>query len=161
MSTEEAAVEPRHVIKRFGSRPVLDDVSLTVAPGRSVCIRGRSGTGKSVALKHVVGLLKPDVGQVLIEGEDITRMSSRELSRVRRRIGFRFQGAALFDSISVGENVAFPLQRHTAMDRAAIRARVDDLSQRSSDCLRCSARQASLTEPASSGRAGRATDRNR
>jgi phospholipid/cholesterol/gamma-HCH transport system ATP-binding protein len=96
MSTEEAAVEPRHVIKRFGSRPVLDDVSLTVAPGRSVCIRGRSGTGKSVALKHVVGLLKPDVGQVLIEGEDITRMSSRELSRVRRRIGFRFQGAALF-----------------------------------------------------------------
>jgi phospholipid/cholesterol/gamma-HCH transport system ATP-binding protein len=127
MSTEEAAVELRHVTKRFGSRPVLDDVSLTVAPGRSVCILGRTGTGKSVALKHVVGLLKPDVGQVLIEGEDITRMSSRELSRVRRRIGFLFQGAALFDSISVGENVAFPLQRHTAIDRAALRARVDDL----------------------------------
>lgn len=127
MSTEKAAVELRHVTKRFGSRPVLDDVSLTVAPGRSVCILGRSGTGKSVALKHVVGLLKPDVGQVLIEGEDITRMSSRELSRVRRRIGFLFQSAALFDSISVGENVAFPLQRHTAMDRAAIRARVDEL----------------------------------
>jgi len=125
--SDAAAVELRHVTKRFGSRQVLDDISLAVAAGRSVCILGRSGTGKSVALKHMVGLLRPDAGQVLIEGEDITDMNSRELSRVRRRIGFLFQNAALFDSISVGGNVAFPLQRHTALDRAAIRARVGEL----------------------------------
>jgi phospholipid/cholesterol/gamma-HCH transport system ATP-binding protein len=106
---------------------VLDDVSLSVTPGRSICILGRSGTGKSVALKHIVGLLRPDAGQVLVEGEDITHMSSRELSRVRRRIGFLFQNAALFDSLTVGDNIAFPLRRHTAMDRSAIRARVDEL----------------------------------
>jgi phospholipid/cholesterol/gamma-HCH transport system ATP-binding protein len=125
--SEAAAVELRHVTKRFGPHVVLDDVSLTVAPGRSVCILGKSGTGKSVALKHMVGLLQPDAGQVLIEGEDITGMNSRELSRVRRRIGFLFQNAALFDSITVGDNVAFPLQRHTAMDRAAVRDRVKAL----------------------------------
>jgi phospholipid/cholesterol/gamma-HCH transport system ATP-binding protein len=78
-------------------------------------------------LKHIVGLLQPDAGQVLVEGEDITRMGSRELSRVRQRIGFLFQNAALFDSISVGDNIAFPLRRHTAMDRTAIRSRVDEL----------------------------------
>jgi phospholipid/cholesterol/gamma-HCH transport system ATP-binding protein len=126
-ASEAAAVELRHVTKRFGPHVVLDDVSLTVAPGRSVCILGKSGTGKSVALKHMVGLLQPDAGQVLIEGEDITGMGSRELSRVRRRIGFLFQNAALFDSITVGDNVAFPLQRHTAMDRAAVRDRVTAL----------------------------------
>jgi phospholipid/cholesterol/gamma-HCH transport system ATP-binding protein len=126
-ASETAAVELRHVTKRFDSRAVLDDVSLKVAPGSSICILGRSGTGKSVALKHIVGLLRPDAGQVLVEGEDITGMNSRELSRVRQRIGFLFQSAALFDSISVGNNVAFPLQRHTAMDRAAIRARVNEL----------------------------------
>jgi phospholipid/cholesterol/gamma-HCH transport system ATP-binding protein len=115
------------VTKRFDTRAVLDDVSLSVTPGRSICILGRSGTGKSVALKHIVGLLRPDAGQVLVEGEDITHMSSRELSRVRRRIGFLFQNAALFDSLTVGDNIAFPLRRHTAMDRSAIRARVDEL----------------------------------
>ena len=125
--SDRPAVELRHVTKRFDTRTVLDDVSLSVTPGRSMCILGRSGTGKSVALKHIVGLLRPDAGQVLVEGEDITHMSSGELSRVRRRIGFLFQNAALFDSISVGDNVAFPLRRHTAMDRGAIRARVDQL----------------------------------
>lgn len=122
-----AAVELRHVTKRFGPHVVLDDVSFAVAPGRSVCIIGRSGTGKSVALKHMVGLLQPDAGQVLIEGSDIACLDSRALSRVRRRIGFLFQNAALFDSITVGENVAFPLRRHTAMDRAAVRDRVEAL----------------------------------
>ena len=127
MSPSEVAVELRHVTKRFGPHVVLDNVSLTVAPGRSVCILGRSGTGKSVALKHMVGLLQPDAGQVLIEGTDIAGLNSGELSHVRRRIGFLFQNAALFDSITVGENVAFPLQRHTAMDRAAVRDRVNAL----------------------------------
>jgi len=102
-------------------------VSLVVPTGQSLGILGRSGTGKSVALKHIVGLIRPDVGQVLVQGEDITTMSSRELARVRRRIGFLFQNAALFDSISVGENVAFPLRRHTELDEDAVRIRVRQL----------------------------------
>jgi len=125
--TSAPAVELRHVTKRFNGRPVLDGVSIEVPRGRSVCILGRSGTGKSVALKHIVGLMSPDEGQVLIEGEDIAGLRSRDMTRVRRRIGFLFQNAALFDSISVGENVAFPLRRHTDFDRAAVRQRVDQL----------------------------------
>ena len=121
------AVELRHVSKAFGTRRVLDDVSLTVPSGRGFCILGRSGTGKSVTLKSIVGLIKPDAGGVLVEGEDITSMSSRELSRVRRRIGFLFQNAALFDSITVGENVAFPLRRHTDFSDDEIRARAGRL----------------------------------
>ena len=109
MATSTPAVELRHITKSFGNRRVLDDVSLSVEAGRSICILGRSGTGKSVALKHIVGLIRPDAGSVLIEGEDITRLTGRELSRTRRRIGFLFQSAALFDSIRVGANVEFPL----------------------------------------------------
>lgn len=124
MDGQAAAIELRRVSKSFGRRRVLDGVSLAVPCGHGVCILGRSGTGKSVTLKHVVGLIKPDSGQVLVEGEDITAMSSRELSRVRRRVGFLFQNAALFDSISVGENVAFPLRRHTDLPDREIRSRV-------------------------------------
>lgn len=113
--------------KAFAARRVLHDVSLVVPAGRGICVLGRSGTGKSVTLKHVVGLIKPDAGQVLVEGEDITRMTSRELSRIRRRIGFLFQNAALFDSISVGDNVAFPLRRHTDLTSAQIRTRASEL----------------------------------
>ncbi len=124
---ETPAVELRHVSKSFGSRCVLDDVSLSVGAGRSVCILGRSGSGKSVALKHIVGLIHPDGGSVLIEGQDITRLTSRELSKVRQRIGFLFQNAALFDSIRVGENVAFPLRRHTKLPDGEIRSRASQL----------------------------------
>jgi len=106
---------------------VLDDVSLVVPAGRAVCILGRSGTGKSVTLKHIVGLLRPDAGQVLVENEDITGLRGTDLARVRKRIGLLFQHAALFDSISVGENVAFPLRRHTRKPDAEIRARAQDL----------------------------------
>jgi phospholipid/cholesterol/gamma-HCH transport system ATP-binding protein len=106
---------------------VLDDVSLAVPGARSTCILGRSGTGKSVALKHIVGLMRPDSGTVLIEGVDITRLAGQALSTVRKRIGFLFQNAALFDSISVGENVAFPLRRHTKLPDRDIRARAHDL----------------------------------
>ncbi len=121
------AVELRHVSKSFGGRRVLDDVSLAVPPGRSLCILGRSGTGKSVTLRHIIGLVGPDTGQVLVEGEDLAPLEPRDLARVRRRIGFLFQNAALFDSISVGENVAFPLRRHTRQPDADIRARATDL----------------------------------
>ncbi|MBM3778300.1 MAG: ATP-binding cassette domain-containing protein [Acidimicrobiia bacterium] len=127
MSERAPAVELRQVSKAFGPRKVLDQVSFRVEPGRSLCILGRSGTGKSVTLKHIVGLMRPDAGSVLIDGEDITRLSGRDLYRVRKRIGFLFQHAALFDSISVGENVAFPLRRHTRRPDAEIRARALEL----------------------------------
>jgi phospholipid/cholesterol/gamma-HCH transport system ATP-binding protein len=126
MTTTAPAVELRHVSKAFGTLRVLDDVCLAVPAGRAVCILGRSGTGKSVTLKHIVGLLQPDAGHVLVEGEDITLLAGSDLARVRKRIGLLFQTAALFDSISVGENVAFPLRRHTRMSDDEIRARAQD-----------------------------------
>jgi phospholipid/cholesterol/gamma-HCH transport system ATP-binding protein len=122
-----AAVELRQVTKSFGARRVLDDVSLAVPAGRAFCILGRSGTGKSVTLKHIVGLIRPDAGHVLVEGQDIVSMSGRALSQVRKRIGFLFQSAALFDSITVGENVAFPLRRHSQLSDREIRARAGRL----------------------------------
>jgi phospholipid/cholesterol/gamma-HCH transport system ATP-binding protein len=94
---DQPAVELRHVTKSFGQRRVLDEVSLAVPAGRSLCILGRSGTGKSVALRHIIGLVRPDAGQVLVEGEDLAPLPPRELARVRRRIGFLFQNSALFD----------------------------------------------------------------
>jgi len=118
---EDIAVELRHVTKTFGTRRVLDDVSLPVTRGRSVCILGRSGTGKSVTLKHIVGLIRPDSGQVFVGDTDVMTLSGAELARVRRQIGFLFQNSALFDSISVGGNVAFPLRRHTDRPDAVIR----------------------------------------
>jgi phospholipid/cholesterol/gamma-HCH transport system ATP-binding protein len=128
MTTETPpAVELRDVSKAFGDLRVLDQVSLAIPVGRGFCILGRSGTGKSVMLKHIIGLMKPDAGHVLIEGDDITGLSSRALSPIRQRIGFLFQNAALFDSISVGENVAFPLRRHTTLSDDEIRARATDL----------------------------------
>jgi len=122
-----AAVEFSHVTKSFGELPVLDDVSFQIDPGQSVCILGRSGTGKSVTLKHIVGLMTPDAGNVLVEGENVGRLSSRALSRLRQRIGFLFQNAALFDSIRVGENVEFPMRRHTRLADGEIRARARHL----------------------------------
>ena len=97
----------------FGPRAILRDVSFAVPPGTAYVLLGRSGTGKSVTLKLICGLLKPDSGTIHIGREDITRMSSTELIPVRKGIGFVFQSSALFDSITVGENVAFPLRRHT------------------------------------------------
>jgi phospholipid/cholesterol/gamma-HCH transport system ATP-binding protein len=107
------AIELRHVTKRFESRQVLDDITLSIPARRGLCLLGRSGTGKSVTLKHIVGLITPDAGEILVEGKNIVGMTSRQLSPIRQRIGFLFQNAALFDSLTVGENVAFPLRRHT------------------------------------------------
>ncbi|HET9266416.1 MAG TPA: ABC transporter ATP-binding protein [Vicinamibacterales bacterium] len=117
------AVRLEHVSKSFGARKILDDVSFEVPAGRSVVILGRSGTGKSVTLRHIVGLLRPDSGRVFVQGAEVSRLTGKELSRVRRGIGFLFQNAALFDSISVGENVAFPLRRHTRLSDREIRAK--------------------------------------
>jgi phospholipid/cholesterol/gamma-HCH transport system ATP-binding protein len=117
-------VRLQDVTKKFGRHVVLDRVSFDVPPATACCILGRSGTGKSVTLKHIIGLLKPDAGHVFVYDEDVPTLNSRELTRVRKRIGFLFQNAALFDSISVGENVAFPMRRHTKLSDGEIRDRV-------------------------------------
>jgi phospholipid/cholesterol/gamma-HCH transport system ATP-binding protein len=122
-----AAVEFSHVTKSLGGRRVLDDVSFRIDAGQRVCILGRSGTGKSVTLKHVIGLMTADSGQVLVEGADVGRLGRRELTQLRQRIGFLFQNAALFDSINVGENVEFPMRRHTRRSSREIRERAERL----------------------------------
>jgi phospholipid/cholesterol/gamma-HCH transport system ATP-binding protein len=121
--TDDPAIQFEHVSKTFGTRTVLDDLTFAVARSRAFCLLGRSGTGKSVTLRHIIGLVTPDQGQVLVEGHDISILTRRRLSSVRQRIGFVFQGAALFDSMTVGENVAFPLRRHTGLADAEIRER--------------------------------------
>jgi phospholipid/cholesterol/gamma-HCH transport system ATP-binding protein len=120
----EHAIQLDRVTKSFGDNRVLDDVSLEIPEGCAFVILGRSGTGKSVTLRHIIGLMRPDSGRVFVHGHEISALSGAELARVRREIGFLFQGAALFDSISVGENVAFPLRRHTRLADAEIRNRV-------------------------------------
>jgi phospholipid/cholesterol/gamma-HCH transport system ATP-binding protein len=117
------AVRFDHVSKSFDGRAVLDDISFEVARGEAFMILGRSGTGKSVTLRHIVGLMKPDRGRVFVEDDEISTLAGQDLVRVRKKIGFLFQNAALFDSITVGENVAFPLRRHTTLADADIRAR--------------------------------------
>ncbi len=117
-------IEVRHLTKRFGSHLVLDDVSLRVETGESVVIIGRSGGGKSVLLKHLIGLLKPDAGEVLIDQENIVPMNERELLRVRHKFGMLFQGAALFDSMTVKENVAFAFRRERSLPEAEVARKV-------------------------------------
>jgi phospholipid/cholesterol/gamma-HCH transport system ATP-binding protein len=109
----EPAIRLEHVSKSFDGHKVLDDLSLDVPEGSAFCLLGRSGTGKSVTLKHIIGLMRPDTGHVFVHGKDVAALRRGELSEIRRSMGFLFQEAALFDSITVGENVAFPLRRHT------------------------------------------------
>ena len=121
-----AYISLQHLHKNFGDKQVLRDMSIDVEQGESVVIVGGSGTGKSVTLKHIIGLLRPDKGRVLIDGNDITTMKDVELNQFRRHFGMSFQEGALFDSMSVFDNIAFPLRRHTKMTEAQIRARVEE-----------------------------------
>jgi phospholipid/cholesterol/gamma-HCH transport system ATP-binding protein len=118
-----AAVRLEGVSKSFGDKHVLRDVSFEVPAGCGFVILGRSGTGKSVTLKHIIGLIHPDAGRVFVADNEVPTLKRLELSRARQKIGFLFQSAALFDSISVGENVAFPLRRHSDLKEAEIRHR--------------------------------------
>jgi len=111
MSEGGAAVVFHEVSKSFGAKHVLRDVSFDVGEGEALCILGRSGTGKSVTLKLIISLLKPDKGEIWIDQDEITRLKTSELSRVRRKMGFLFQDAALFDSLTLYENLALPLLR--------------------------------------------------
>ena len=117
-------IEVRHLQKSFGPLKILDDVSFRIENGESVVIIGRSGGGKSVLLKHLVGLLQPDSGEVLVDGENIGPLNERELLRVRKKFGMVFQGAALFDSMTVAENVAFAFRRHKNLTAGEIAKRV-------------------------------------
>ena len=117
------AVRFDHVSKAFGGLKVLDDISFEIPAGQAFCLLGRSGTGKSVALRHIVGLVRPDRGKVLVQDRDMATLAGHELADVRKHMGFLFQNAALFDSMSVGDNVAFPMRRHTQWPDAEIRER--------------------------------------
>jgi phospholipid/cholesterol/gamma-HCH transport system ATP-binding protein len=118
------AIELRGLFKSFEGTRVLRGLDLAIRPGESITIIGGSGSGKSVLLRLIIGLLKPEAGQILLEGQDIVSLRERELLRVRRKVGMVFQGSALFDSLSVGENVGYALREHTTWDEERIRSRV-------------------------------------
>ncbi|MBW2020841.1 MAG: ABC transporter ATP-binding protein [Deltaproteobacteria bacterium] len=118
-------IELVNVHKSFNGQKVLDGLNLRIEAGQITVIIGQSGGGKSVLLKHTIGLIKPDQGEVLIEGVDISRLNDRQLNDVRKNFGMLFQGAALFDSMTVGENVAFPLREHTRLKQHEIQEIVE------------------------------------
>jgi phospholipid/cholesterol/gamma-HCH transport system ATP-binding protein len=119
-------IELINVSKAFGPHKVLDRLNLTIRDGETMVIIGRSGGGKSVLLKHIIGLVRPDEGQVIVDGQEISKMEDKPLLKFRLKMGMLFQGAALFDSMTVGENVAFALSEHTVMSDDQIRSRVKE-----------------------------------
>ena len=124
---QQPYIELKHVSKSFGEHTVLDDVSFDVLPGETVCILGRSGVGKSVALHNIMGFLKPDSGRLIVAFEDITDYGEDDLERIRKKVTMVFQNGALFDSLTVGENVAFPLRERGDLAEEQIYQIVDGL----------------------------------
>jgi len=120
-------IEVKGLRKSFGEQRVLNGINLTVAKGETVAVMGRSGTGKSVLLKLLVGLQAPDAGSICIQGEEITSLKIDRLNEIRKRMGFLFQQAALYDSLTVEENVAFPLSRHSQLSASEQKDRVEEL----------------------------------
>jgi phospholipid/cholesterol/gamma-HCH transport system ATP-binding protein len=120
-------IEFKHVSKAFGDNRVLDDVSFSVRDGETVCILGRSGVGKSVALHNIMGFLKPDTGRVIVAHEDITDYTEEQLELIRKKVTMVFQNGALFDSLTVGENIAFPLRERKDLTEDQIYQIVDGL----------------------------------
>ena len=125
--SEKPYIEFQGVSKAFGEHRVLDNVSFNVLPGETVCILGRSGVGKSVSLHHIMGFMKPDAGRVIVAYEDITDYGEADLERIRKKVTMVFQNGALFDSLTVGENVAFPLRERGDLDEEQIYQVVDGL----------------------------------
>jgi phospholipid/cholesterol/gamma-HCH transport system ATP-binding protein len=125
--THSPYLEFKSVCKAFGDHKVLDNVSFDVMPGEMVCILGRSGVGKSVALHHIMGFLKPDSGRVIVAGEDVTDYNEEQMGEIRRKVTMVFQNGALFDSLTVGENVAFPLREKKELSEEQIFQVVDGL----------------------------------
>jgi phospholipid/cholesterol/gamma-HCH transport system ATP-binding protein len=121
----EIVVQSLH--KSYGAQKVLDGIDLAVTRGETVAVLGRSGTGKSVLLKLIIGLQKPDSGSISIHGQEITGLGMDQLNEIRKRMGFLFQQAALYDSLTVEENMEFPLSRHTKLSSAERKNRVREL----------------------------------
>lgn len=117
---KEIVIKAENVVKRFGERTILNGISLEIYKGETFVIMGGSGCGKSTFLRHTIGALKPDSGRIYLLGKDITSLDADEMDKVKKKIGMSFQGSALFDSMTVGENVALPLKEHTRLDRNVI-----------------------------------------
>ncbi|HEY3628967.1 MAG TPA: ATP-binding cassette domain-containing protein [Terracidiphilus sp.] len=126
-ATAQPVIAFRNVSISFGGRPVLEDVSFSVDRGQTLCILGRSGVGKSVSLRMLMGFLKPDSGSIHVNGQEITELSEAGMQQIRKRITMVFQNGALFDSLSVRENVAFPLRERGGLDEDQILQIVDRL----------------------------------
>ncbi len=121
-----AEIEIKNLKKTFGANKVLDGINLKIEKGQTCVIIGRSGCGKSVLLKHIEGILKPDDGHVFVNAKDISKLSSKELNTMRMKIGMVFQGGALFDSLTVGENVGFGLTENMRLGERELRERVEE-----------------------------------
>ncbi len=119
-------IEIINVSKSFGQHKGLEKANRTIRDGETMVIIGRSGVGKSVLLKHIIGLMQPDEGQVIVDGQEVAALKEKALVEFRLKIGMLFQGSALFDSMTVGENVAFALREHTAMSEQDVKARVEE-----------------------------------
>jgi phospholipid/cholesterol/gamma-HCH transport system ATP-binding protein len=117
-------IKINHLRKSFGSKVVLKEINLDIPEGSTTVILGLSGQGKSTIIKHIVGLLKPDRGEIIVDGIDVAKCSKQEMYETRKKIGFLFQEGAMFDSMSVYDNVAFPLREHTKLSETEIRKKV-------------------------------------
>jgi phospholipid/cholesterol/gamma-HCH transport system ATP-binding protein len=120
MAEKEVIAEVKDLVKKFGSRTVLDGVNLKIYRGETCVIMGGSGCGKSTLLRHMIGNLKPTSGRVFLLGKDITDLYGQQLDEVRKKIGMSFQSSALFDSMTVGENVSLPLKEHTKLEKSVM-----------------------------------------
>jgi phospholipid/cholesterol/gamma-HCH transport system ATP-binding protein len=120
-------IQVRSLVKRIGAQEILTGVDLEVNPGETLAIIGRSGGGKSVLLKHLVGLMRPNTGEIWVDGQNIISLTERQLGEIRQKVGILFQGSALFDSMTVAENIAFPLREAGERDREKIRTKVAEM----------------------------------
>ena len=127
MTANTPLIQMQNLYKQLGQQYVLNGFNLDIYRGEILAVLGRSGMGKSVLLKHLIGLMRPDKGRILVDGEDMHRVRGRRLARLRQRFGMLFQGGALFDSLTAEENIAFPLREKTAMSEAEIHAVVCDM----------------------------------
>src|SRR5438093_9993203 len=129
LETKKAAppIQVKTLCKSFGKQQVLNGINLQVAQGETLSVLGQSGTGKSVLLKVIMGLQEPDSGSIRIHGQEINRLARQQLNEIRKKIGFLFQNSALYDSLTVEQNVAFPLERHSDLPDAERKKRVREL----------------------------------
>src|SRR2546426_6835659 len=126
-TNSSSMIAVRALAKKIGQQEILRGVDLEVRTGETLAIIGRSGGGKSVLLKHLVGLMEPDAGEIWIEGQNIIGMNERQLGTIRKKVGILFQGGALFDSMTVEENIAFPLREAGERDPNVLRAKVNEM----------------------------------